>query len=56
MALAPEYLLCIECETPCYTFEWEEGQVVEALCLTCGNDDPAGFLSQEELDALASAD
>ena len=22
---SPEYLICLECETPCYVFEWEDG-------------------------------
>lgn len=56
MALAPDYLVCIECETPCYTFEWKEGKIIEVLCTVCGNDDTDAFLSQEDLDALAGAD
>ena len=50
---APAYLVCLECETPCYTFEWEGGQLVEILCLACGNDDTDQFATQDDLDALA---
>lgn len=32
------YLLCKECNTPCYVFEVEAGYVSEALCLACGNE------------------
>ncbi len=53
---APDYLICLECETPTYTFEWREGRVVEALCTTCGNDDPALFASEEELEEMALQD
>jgi translation initiation factor 2 beta subunit (eIF-2beta)/eIF-5 len=50
---APEYLICLECETPCYVFEWVEGRVVEAQCTMCGNDDPAGFLTEAELEEFS---
>ena len=35
---APEYLICMECETPTYVFEWAGGKVIEAMCPVCGND------------------
>lgn len=50
---APEYLICLECETPCYTFEWEDGQLAEALCQACGNDDPEQFATTEEVEAFS---
>jgi hypothetical protein len=50
----PEYLICLECETPCYNFEWGEDAVKEILCETCGNDDPEQFLSEEDFEALSS--
>ena len=38
--LAPDYLICLNCETPCYTFEWSTiDGCKEALCTTCGNDE-----------------
>ncbi len=49
---APEYLICLECETPTYVFEWAEGKVLEALCPVCGNDDPASFISEEEYEEM----
>lgn len=51
----PEYLICLECETPCYTFEWAKGKLKEATCMTCGNDDVDTFMSEEDFDALSSA-
>jgi hypothetical protein len=50
---APEYLMCLNCETPCYTFEWEDNQLVDPLCLACGNDDPEQFATTEEMEALS---
>jgi hypothetical protein len=47
---SPEYVVCLECETPCYQFEWEDGKISEVLCLSCGNDDPEQFLPPEELE------
>ena len=38
-----DYLICRECNTPCYIFETEGGRVQEALCQVCGNDLPARF-------------
>jgi hypothetical protein len=51
---SPDFLICLECETPCYVFEWEEGEVTEALCAVCGNDEPAQFATLDEFEALSS--
>ena len=48
----PEFLVCINCETPCYTFEWSEGRIIEAICVACGADEPDEFLTEEEFEAL----
>ena len=50
----PDYVVCLECETPCYTFEWEDGRITEALCAACGNDNTDQFASPEELEELDS--
>src|ERR1700726_4866253 len=47
---SPEYLVCLECETPCYEFEWEDGKIAEVICLSCGNEDPEQFLPPEDLE------
>jgi translation initiation factor 2 beta subunit (eIF-2beta)/eIF-5 len=49
---APDYLVCLECETPCYTFEWEGERLVEVLCQACGNENPEMFIRPEELEEL----
>ncbi len=51
---APEYLICISCESPCYTFEWKNDKVTEATCMTCGVDDPDDFLTEEDFEAMTS--
>lgn len=50
MASEPEFLICLNCETPTYSFEWEEGKITAALCTACGNDDPTEFMTETELD------
>ena len=46
----PEYLICLQCETPTYQFEWAEGKVSLAICTTCGNDDISDFMTEAELE------
>lgn len=48
----PEYLICVECETPCYVFEWEGGKVTEILCETCGNEQPEQFVTADDWEQL----
>jgi len=51
--MIPDYLICLECESPVYTFEWESDKVKEALCTVCGNEDPSQFATEEELEELS---
>jgi hypothetical protein len=48
----PEYLICLQCETPTYQFEYDDskGKLVTAMCTTCGNDDPSDFMTEAELE------
>jgi hypothetical protein len=50
---APDYLVCLDCETPCYTFEFENEKITEILCQACGNDNPDQFALPQELDDMA---
>ncbi len=52
MASTPEFVICISCETPCYVFEWKDGEIKEILCEVCGEADPLQFTTQEDLDAM----
>ncbi len=51
----PEYVICLNCETPCYVFEWSGGEVKEGLCEACGNDDPEQFAAPEDFDEMSPA-
>jgi len=44
----PEFLICNECDSPVYVFEWKDGRITEAFCTSCGNDKPALFTTDEE--------
>jgi translation initiation factor 2 beta subunit (eIF-2beta)/eIF-5 len=46
----PEFLICLNCETPTYVFEYQEEKLVSVLCQACGNDDPSEFMTESELD------
>ena len=46
-----DYLVCRQCNSPCYTFEMEKGRPTEAHCLVCGNEDLILFnIGEEEPD------
>jgi hypothetical protein len=49
----PDYVVCLDCETPCYVFEWWNDKLVEILCTVCGNDNPDLFATPEDLEELA---
>jgi hypothetical protein len=49
-----DYLICLECESPCYVFDFKAEELVDALCEVCGNDDIDLFLSEEDFEGLAS--
>jgi hypothetical protein len=38
-----DFLICRQCNTPCYVFDMEAGRISEAQCLVCGNDTPSEF-------------
>ena len=48
----PEYLICLNCETPCYVFEWSAGKLTEAFCEVCGEDDVDIFATEEDFEAM----
>lgn len=50
---SPEYVICLDCETPCYVFEWEDGELSEALCEACGNDEPDQFALPDEFEEMS---
>ena len=52
----PEFIVCLSCETPCYTFEWAGGEIAEAYCEACGNDDPEQFATEEDFEAMSGGE
>jgi len=50
--MAPDFLYCLECESPCYVFEYSEDVIKEAICIVCGNDEPDQFATPEDYEAL----
>ena len=53
---APDYIICLECETPVYTFEWDGNRVTDAVCTTCGNEKPALFTTEEAYGEMMGMD
>lgn len=51
--MIPDYLICVECESPVYVFEWKEDKLVEAICTVCGNEDVAQFATEQEFEELS---
>jgi hypothetical protein len=52
----PDYLICMNCESPCYIFEWKDDAPTEVFCEACGNDEPDEFLKPDDFDALQDQD
>ncbi len=39
-----EFIICNNCETPCYAFELDrKGNIQNAFCNLCGADEPKDF-------------
>lgn len=46
----PEYLICLQCETPTYQFEYTDGKLSSVVCNTCGADDVSDFVTEDEFE------
>ncbi|HEX7706750.1 MAG TPA: hypothetical protein VF701_09875 [Thermoanaerobaculia bacterium] len=46
----PDYLICLQCETPTYQFEYVDEKLTAVVCTTCGNDDVSDFMTEAEFD------
>ena len=53
MSSEPEFLICLNCDTPTYSFEWGNEKLLSVICDACGNDDPTEFLSEAEYDDMS---
>jgi hypothetical protein len=56
MSETPDYVICLECETPAYTFEWNGTQITEAICTSCGNEKPTLFTTEEAYGEMMATD
>lgn len=46
----PDYLICLQCESPTYQFEYNNSKLATVICNTCGADDPSDFMTEAELE------
>jgi hypothetical protein len=46
----PDYLICLQCETPTYQFEYNNGKLTSVVCNTCGADDVSDFVTESEME------
>ncbi len=44
----PEFMMCLSCDTPTYSFEFQNDKVTSIMCTTCGADDPSDFVTESE--------
>lgn len=51
--MMPDYVICLECESPTYIFEWRDGVLLEAQCTMCGNDDPSQFITESDYEEMS---
>jgi hypothetical protein len=51
----PEYLICLQCETPTYQFEFVAGKLASAVCATCGGDELSDFATEAEFEEMSGA-
>ena len=43
----PDFVICLECESPAYVFVWDGQKITEATCTTCGNEKATLFTTDE---------
>jgi hypothetical protein len=46
----PEYLICLQCESPTYQFEFANGKLATVMCTVCGCDEVSEFMTEAELE------
>jgi uncharacterized protein YcgI (DUF1989 family) len=52
----PDYIICLECDTPVYTFEWDGVRVKDAICTACGNEKASLFATEEVYGEMMAMD
>jgi hypothetical protein len=56
MPETPDFIICLECESPVYVFEWDGSRISDAVCTTCGNDKPSQFTTEEAYGEMMATD
>jgi hypothetical protein len=51
----PDYLICLQCETPTYQFEYTNGKLTTVICNACGTDELSDFMTEAELEDASGA-
>ncbi len=54
--MTPDYVICLECESPTYIFEWRDGVLLEAQCTLCGNEDVSQFITESDYEEMTMDD
>ena len=52
----PDYIICLECDSPNYTFDWDGTRITDAICTTCGNSKATLFTTEEAYGEMMSLD
>lgn len=53
---SPDYIICLDCESPVYVFEWDGNRITEAMCTTCGNSKVSLFSTEEDYGEMMAAE
>jgi hypothetical protein len=53
---APDYIICLECESPVYVFDWDGSHITDAICTTCGNSSRSRFSTEEDYGEMMAAE
>ena len=52
----PDYVFCLECDTPVYTFDWDGTRITGGICTSCGNEKPMKFSTEEAYEEMMASE
>jgi len=53
---APDFIICLECDTPVYTFDWDATRITGGICTFCGNEKPMRFSTEEAYEEMMASE